>query len=95
MRDFPDLQNKKRLGQPNPAVSSSEPDFAGNDAGARAVCHREDTHGGGDDAGGGGDPGAGGGGLPLLSWVDPWGDGAEGLGGGGDHQYGLQGMMIS
>ena len=46
------------------------------------------THGGGEDAG------EGGGGLPL-SGVDPWGDGAEGLGGGGDHQYGLQGMMIS
>ena len=49
----------------------------------------KNTHGGGDEAGGGGDPGAGGGGLlllVLLFGVDPWGDGAEALGGGGDHQ---------
>ena len=67
--------------------------------GPRAVRHREDAHGGGDDDGGGGDPGAGGGGLllrlVLLLGVDPWGDGAEGLGGGGDHQYGLHGQGIS
>ena len=51
-----------------------------------ASSPRAKTHGGGEDAGGGGWG-------PPPAGVDPWGEGAGGLGGGGDHQYGLHGMI--
>lgn len=59
------------------------------------VLSRAAAHGGGEDTGGGGGDCHVCAGLPLLFWVDPWGDGAEGVGGGGDHQYGLRAAVLS